>query len=152
MLRQPHLVLPCPGDRDPEPGSCWDLFPCPCHKFWSCCSCRDPGRAGLWEDWRDEQLLELSCDSGSWLCSPGAMVFLWKGQIQRVSQPAGMPGIGRGFTAPSREESGFHGMWCLVVFVSISSELTLNILCFKKPPCRSPLWLTRTLLFKGSHL
>lgn len=46
----------------------------------------------------------------SWLCSQRtAVVFLWKGHIQRVSQPAGVIGIGRGFTLPSGEESGFHG-------------------------------------------
>lgn len=51
---------------------------------------------------------------------------------------------------PAGRSQAFVGTWYLVVFVSVSSELTLNILCFKKLPSHSPVLADEDAALQGS--
>lgn len=87
--------------------------------------------------------LDLSCKTvaccfAHWVA---AAVFLCRGCIQSTSPPCwgawSWEGAeGAALTNGGEVELSFctaeWEMWYLVVFVSISSKLTLNILCFKK--------------------
>lgn len=166
MLRQPHLRPSMLwGERDLELGSAAGISfhargwgaPAINPGAQCCCSCSgDPGRVGCGEtgEWLRSwhgQLLELSCGTGAlqWL-----LPLLTRCVMERP-HPEGVSSLEFGGMSlcPAGRSQAFMGTGYLVVIVSISSELTLNILCFKKLPSHSPvLALTRTLHFKGAHL